>query len=95
MTQTQQQTGKLPDFSKMSREEEAQWWDTHDVTDYLDELEPVEVQFDLEKPREETVVFRLHAGVKQYLEGLARRKGLNLSSLIRMWVMEKMQSKRA
>ncbi len=49
------------------------------------------VKFDLEKPQEETVVFRLHTGVKQYLEGVAKRKGLNLSSLLRMWVIEKVQ----
>jgi predicted DNA binding CopG/RHH family protein len=88
MTQTYQprQKNKLPDFSKMSREEEAEWWDTHDVTDYLDEFEAVNIKFELEKPQEETVVFRLNTGVKQYLERLARSKGLNISSLLRMWV---------
>jgi len=34
---------KMPDFNKMSYEEEATWWDTHDITDYLDELTPVDV----------------------------------------------------
>lgn len=76
----------------MSREEEAMWWDAHDVIEYLDELEPVEVEFDLEKPQEETVVFRLHTGVKQYLERWARSKGLNMSSLLRMWIMEKVKT---
>jgi hypothetical protein len=34
---------KVPEFT--SREEEAEFWDTHDVTDYLDELRPVRVRF--------------------------------------------------
>ena len=34
---------RIPDFA--TRAEEAAWWDTHDITDYLDELEPVTVRF--------------------------------------------------
>jgi hypothetical protein len=30
---------RIPDFQSI--EEEAEWWDTHDFTDYLDELRPV------------------------------------------------------
>ena len=33
---------RIPDFR--SPEEEAAFWDTHDVTDYLDELRPVQVR---------------------------------------------------
>lgn len=29
---------------KMTREEEAEFWKTHDATDYLDDSEPVEVE---------------------------------------------------
>ena len=36
-------TSRIPDFA--SREEEAAFWDTHDFTDYLDELHPVKVTF--------------------------------------------------
>jgi hypothetical protein len=90
MTDTKQQPKKksIPDFK--SRQEMAEWFDTHDMTDF--DFKPVNVKFELEKPQEETVVFRLHTGVKRYLERLARSKGLNLSSLLRMWVMEKIQT---
>ncbi len=80
---------RIPAFT--SREEEALWWDTHDITDYLDELAPAHVTFDLGEPKEETVVLRLQRGVKESLIRVARRKGLNVSSLLRMWVMEKLQ----
>lgn len=82
-----QNKNKIPQFK--NRQEMAEFWDTHSVTDYLDELKPVELKFDLGKPKEETVMFRLDKGVKQYLAQVARNKGLNMSSLLRMWVMEK------
>jgi hypothetical protein len=82
-----QKKNRIPKFK--SRQEMAQWWDTHNVADYLDELKPVDIKFDLEKPKEEVVMFRLDKGVKQYLAQLARSKGLNTSSLLRMWIMER------
>lgn len=75
----------VPDFK--NRAEMAKWFDTHDMTDY--DFKPVNVTFELEKPKEETVMFRLDKGIKQYLTQVARKKGLNTSSLLRMWVMEK------
>ena len=45
---------KLPDFSKMTREEEAEWFDKHDVSEFWDELEPVDIEFQLEKPKSST-----------------------------------------
>lgn len=37
------QSMRVPDFS--SREEEAEWWDTHSIVDYLDELEPIQIRY--------------------------------------------------
>jgi hypothetical protein len=34
---------RIPHFA--SREEEAQWWDTPDIADYQDELQPVRARF--------------------------------------------------
>ncbi len=82
-----QRKSRIPTFK--NRQELAQFWDMHDVADYVDELTPVDLTFDLGKPKEETVMFRLDTGVKQYLTRLARNKGLSTSSLLRMWIMEK------
>ncbi|CAN5608299.1 hypothetical protein BH09CHL1_BH09CHL1_02460 [soil metagenome] len=43
MTDHITQNTRVPDFS--SREEEAEWWDTHSFVDHLDELEPVQIQY--------------------------------------------------
>ncbi len=34
---------RIPDFA--TRDEEAAWWDSHSISDYLDELQPVKVTF--------------------------------------------------
>ena len=80
----------IPEFK--SREEEATFWDTHDIADYWDDFEPVDIAFQLEKPKEENIVVRVQKPIKERLERIARRKGLNISSLTRMWIMEKLQS---
>ncbi len=35
---------RLPDFDKMTYEEESQWWETHDTADYPNEFEEVEMK---------------------------------------------------
>ncbi len=37
------QQSRIPEFA--TREEEAAFWDSHDISDYWDELQPVEVHF--------------------------------------------------
>lgn len=81
---------RIPKFK--SYEEETHFWDTHDVTDFEDETKNVDIVFELNKPREETLVIRLQKSLKERLGRIARSKGLNLSTLARMWLMEKLQT---
>ena len=83
---------KFPDFNEMTYEEEANWWDKHDWGEFWDELEDVDIVFELHKPKEETIVLRLQKSLKERLEKVAKRKGVNISALTRMWLMEKLQS---
>ena len=80
----------IPEFQ--SREEEAEWFDKHDVSEFWDELTPINVQFDLQQTKEENIVVRVQRPIKERLERIARSKGLNYSSLVRMWIMEKLQT---
>ncbi|MBI3289965.1 hypothetical protein HYZ78_01055 [Candidatus Microgenomates bacterium] len=82
---------RLPDFNKMTYEEEANWWDTHDLGDYWNELEDVDIVVELDKPRDETIVLRVQKDIKLKIGKLARNRGLNLSTLARMWLMEKLE----
>lgn len=79
---------KTPDFKTI--EEETLFWDTHSFADYWNELEDVEMIFDLDKTRDGTLVLRVQKDVKDKLNQVAKSKGLNISGLVRMWVLEKL-----
>ena len=69
----------------------ADFWDTHDVTDYLTEMEKADLVVELDGPKDETLVLRMQKPVKERLEQVARKKGLSASTLARMWLMERLQ----
>lgn len=80
---------KIPEFK--SRAEEAHFWDTHDVTDYWGEMEDVEIEFLDDSKRKETITVRVQPKLKERLEKLAKSYGINLSTLARMWLIEKLR----
>lgn len=84
---------KIPEFK--SRAEEAYFWDTHDITDYWNEMEDVEIEFLDEPRREETITVRVQPKLKERLEKLAKSYGINLSTLTRMWIIEKLRESQA
>ena len=79
---------RIPKFKTIA--EEARFWDTHDFTEFWDELEDVDIVFELNKPRTESLVLRVQKDIKERLQKVARSKGLNVSTLARMWLMEKL-----
>lgn len=80
---------RIPKFK--TYEEEATFWDTHEFTEFERELEEVDIVFELDKPRDETIILRVQKDIKDKIDRLARVRGLNLSTLARMWLMEKLQ----
>jgi CopG antitoxin of type II toxin-antitoxin system len=77
-----------------SREELAKFWDTHDFTDYLDELKPIKVKFAKKLSEEklsEGVTVRLDAETLEKLETQAKKKRLGTTTLIRMWLLEHLE----
>lgn len=81
---------RIPEFKSL--EEEANFWDTHAVTDFEDETENVKIVWAVKKARDETLVVRLQKSLKDQLSKTARNKGLNVSTLARMWLIEKLQT---
>ena len=80
---------RIPKFK--SYKEEAKFWDSHDVTDYLDELEPVKMTMDLKEPKQETLTLRIQPVLKSRLEKIAKSYGVNLSTLARIWLIDKLR----
>lgn len=79
---------KIPKFKTIA--EEARFWDTHDVTDYLSEMRETKVSFDPLAPKEEILTIRVQSALKRRLEKIARSYGLNLSTLLRIWFIDKL-----
>lgn len=80
----------LPNFSKMTREEEVAFWETADLTDYIDsnELNKHKLIFRVgeRKAKDELVAFRLESEDLSLLKGKADELGIGYSTLLRMVV---------
>ena len=81
---------RIPKFK--TYEEEANFWDTHSFVDFEDELEDVEIVFDLKKSKNETLVIEVQKNVKQKLDKIAKAKGVNAENLISAWLTKKTQA---
>lgn len=79
---------KLPQFA--SEQEEAEFWATHNSTQYLDDTEPVDVTFVDVRPPKKQISLRLDADTIDKLKAVAQRRGIGYQTLIRIWVMERL-----
>jgi len=79
----------IPRFSSI--QEEAKFWDTHDATDYFDQMKDVKAKFILKSPKDESVTIRLQPEIKRRLVKTAKKWGVSSSTLLRMWTVEKLR----
>jgi predicted DNA binding CopG/RHH family protein len=89
---TMKKKSRIPEFKSL--DEEARWWETHPVADYMDEFKIVKAEFakDLyEKSPSKGVTVRLDTETIDKLETQAKKKGLGTTTLIRMWLLEHME----
>ncbi len=82
---------KIPKFK--SEKEEADFWATHDSTDYLKEAKEVKVKFI--RPKKKLVSLRLDEKTIKELKKMANSKGIGYLELIRMWVLESLNKTKA
>ena len=74
-------------------EEEAHFWDTHHLSPlYKNPKSPLSKLPLIETEKKETLVIRLQKTLKQKLSKAAQSRGLNPSTLARMWLAEKLQT---
>ena len=77
---------KIPNFK--SEKDEAAFWDKHSATEFLDELEEVKVKFP--KPQKRPISLWMEEGRIEALKHLAAGKGIGYLTLVRMWVVERL-----
>ena len=76
---------RIPAFRSI--EEEAAFWDTHSITAFADELQPVRVGRNLSAP----LAVRLDPADRAELARRAKAQGIGSSTLVRMWVKERLR----
>ena len=81
---SERKKSRIPEFSSL--EEEAQFWDTHDTTEFEDEFHPVQVRF--AKKLSEGFKVRFDPETATKLREIASEQGVGPTTLIRMWVLE-------
>lgn len=82
---------KIPKFK--SEKEEADFWATHDSTDYLSETKEIKVRFS--RPSKKLVSLRLDEKTIKRLKRIANSKGIGYLELVRMWVLENLKKTKA
>ena len=81
---------KIPSFK--SHEEEAKFWETHSVADYIDEFKQVEARF--AKNLSEGLHIRLDPDTLMKLRYEAKEKGIGPTTLVRVWIKDQLRSSR-
>jgi predicted DNA binding CopG/RHH family protein len=81
---------RIPDFR--TDEEAAEFWDTHDSTEYEHDTEPVEAEFP--PPRLKQACLRLHPLQIERLKRTAAHKGIGYQTMLRMWITERERQER-
>ncbi|HLW68050.1 MAG TPA: CopG family antitoxin [Gemmataceae bacterium] len=74
-----------------SIQELAEFWDTHDITDFDDELEEVVEPVFI---RRKAVEIKLMPSEAKAVQRLAKAKGISSEELIRTWVLHEIVSSR-
>ena len=77
---------RIPKFKSVK--EEALFWDTHDVGDFVSLMKPVKVKYSPNIPKEAVMTLRLSPSLKKAVEHIAQRNNLPTSTLVRSWVVE-------
>jgi CopG antitoxin of type II toxin-antitoxin system len=73
-----------------SVEELAAFWDSHDVTDFADDLEEVNEPV-FGRARRKSLSIDLQAAEAQHLRQIARSKGLKETAVVRQWILQRLQ----
>ena len=82
---------RIPEFK--NREEEAEFFDSHDMADYQDEFKTIKVRF--AKNLSEGLHVRLDPETLMKLRVEAKEKGIGPTTLVRMWVKEQLRTANA
>lgn len=73
-----------------TREQLAEFWDTHSAGDYWDELKPVKVKF--AKNLSQGITIRFDDKTLTQLRSESQKRGIGPTTLVRMWVLDRLSA---
>ena len=80
---------KLPSFK--NEDEERNFWDSHDLTDYFDMSKAEQTIFPNLKPTSESISLRLPGTMLARIKELANKKDVPYQSLMKVYLAEKVE----
>lgn len=87
---TKNKTKNIPNFK--NRKQEADFWDNHSFTSFLDQTKKVNLKVNLKAPKNDVLTIRLQPQLKKRMNELATEMGTQTSTLARMWLIEKLKT---
>jgi hypothetical protein len=63
-------------------------WDAHDLSEYWDQVEPVDFEVDI---RSEATYYTLEPSLSATLRSMAKERGVSPETLLNLWVQEKLR----
>ena len=81
--------GKDKRLNFKTYEEAAEWFDTHDMSDYEDQMEPVDFHFDLRRNRDWV---ELERGIARNVRQLAKQQKIPTRKLVNKLLKERLES---
>jgi hypothetical protein len=72
-------------------EEAGEFWDTHDLGDYWDQTEEVEMSFHLKRKRH---LFAIEPGLAHALHEAAAARGVSTETIANLWLRERLAKER-
>lgn len=79
----------IPRFKNI--QQEAQFWDTHDTTDYIDWSKAEETIFSNLKPSTESISIRLPSSLLANIKNIANKKDVPYQSLMKIFLSERIK----
>ena len=80
----------IPEFT--SEEEEREFWEQHDTSDYLDWSQARQVVMPNLKPTTKTISLRLPQHLLDSIKAAANARDVPYQSLIKVWLQEKLHN---
>ncbi len=82
-------SSRIPDFKSI--EEESEWWDAHDIIDYLNVLRPVEVRVSPNLTSIHRFTVEVNGAEWKVLDHCERDRGPTPEVLARLWLVERLR----